>query len=334
MKKPCQKPTRLEKVNYTLKLNRQVSSVLFLSEGSSVTKTGNVWLVKSTYQVKVRNPVAPPPQLPTPAVQQTMHSPRSGPTPFLIRPPIISSVPPVSTLPTKIFRPLNQSIALLPAADETPIPAVDETPFPASQLLSQFTATTTKKQKAAPCIQPGQVAQTVQAIPQTIQVAQAAQTAKVIQLSHTVKLPQTVQTPKVTQAVQVAQATQVAQVTPSISGGNNKRAGSNQPVPTQKPNKPSETSQAPAVTIPTSQLMTILAVPSNATPAKNTASVPPPEDTKMLSKTIPSLCVVVRPANSVPDIVNAKKREALGWLSIFFFFVAVKKLFHSVSLAF
>ncbi|XP_046649448.1 uncharacterized protein LOC124340801 isoform X2 [Daphnia pulicaria] len=297
--------------NAMMEYEKAMSEANQIKKGSSVTKTGNVWLVKSTYQVKVRNPVAPPPQLPTPAVQQTMHSPRSGPTSFLIRPPIISSVPSVSTLPTKIFRPLNQSIALLPAADETPIPAVDETPFPASQLLSQFTATTTKKQKAAPCIQPGQVAQTVQAIPQTIQVAQAAQTAKVIQLSHTVKLPQTVQTPKVTQAVQVAQATQVAQVTPSISGGNNKRASSNQPVPTQKPNKPSETSQAPAVTIPTSQLMTILAVPSNATPAKNTASVPPPEDTKMLSKTIPSLCVVVRPANSVPDIVNAKKREAL-----------------------
>jgi len=275
--------------------------------------------VKSTYQVKVRNHIAPVAQLPTPVVQQTINNPRNGPTPFAIRPPITPSVPNVPTPPLKIFRPINQSAALLSAVDESLVPAVDETPFPASQLLSQFTATTTKKLKTAPCIQPSQVPQTGQALPQIVQVAQPAQTAKVTQVSHTAKPPQTVQTPKVTQAVQVVQATQVAQVTPAIQGGNNKRASSNQPVQTQKPNKPSEISQAPAVTIPTNQLMTMLAVPPNSTPpTKNITSVPPPEDSKLLSKTIPSLCVVVRPANAVPDAVNIKKREALGWLNIFF----------------
>ena len=45
---------------------------------------------------------------------------------------------------------------------------------------------------------------------------------------------------------------------------------------------------------------------------KNAPSVSSPEDQKMLNKTIPSLCVVVRPASSVPDAVNVKKRETLG----------------------
>jgi hypothetical protein len=279
-----------------------------LSEGSSVIKAGNVWLVKSTYQVKVRNPVAPAPQFPTPAVQQTINNPRNGPTPFVMRPPIIPPVASVSSSPPKTIKPINQTSTTLPAVDETSIPVVDEPAFPASQLLTQFTATTTKKQKAAPFVQPSQV-------PQMVQVTQAPQNAKVLQVGQTIKLPQTVQPTKTTQSVQAAQATQVSQVSQPIQGL--KRVSSNQTVPMQKPNQQSEIPPAPAVAIPTSQLMTILAVPSNSTPpTKNIPSappVPPPEDSKMLSKTIPSLCVVVRPANALPDVVNSKKREALGW---------------------
>ncbi|KAK4007770.1 hypothetical protein OUZ56_012922 [Daphnia magna] len=59
--------------------------------------------------------------------------------------------------------------------------------------------------------------------------------------------------------------------------------------------------------------MTVVTLPSNVPPpAKKVPSGRTTEDPKLLSKTTPSLCVVVRPPNAVPDAVNAKKREALG----------------------
>ncbi|KAI9554420.1 hypothetical protein GHT06_019692 [Daphnia sinensis] len=280
-------------------------------EGSTVTKTGNIWLVKSTCLVKVRNPVPPTP--PPPSVgQHSLNNSRSGPNVFMVRPPIATAPP----LPPKVLVPANQSPVPIPTTQEgTPplvneasFPVVEETPFPASQLLSQFTATTVKKQKPAPLSHTAETVHVSQVVhsshPPT--VTQVTPAAKVPQVAPTVKAPHVVHIPK------VAPASQAVLVTPPIQlGGNAKKANSIPSLNATKPNKPPDVPTAPAA-VQSNQLMAAVTLPSNvAPPAKNVASGHTTEDPKLLSKTIPSLCVVVRPANAVPDAVNAKKREAL-----------------------
>lgn len=281
-------------------------------EGSSVTKTGNIWLVKSTYLVKVRNPVPPATQL-TPSVgQHSLNNPRSGPNLFIVRPPI----PTAPSLPTKVLVPVNQSPVQIPTTQEgTPpfvneasFPVVEETPFPASQLLSQFTATTAKKQKPAPLSHTAETVQVSQVVHSSHPpiVTQVTPAVVVPQVAPTVKVPHVVQIPK------VAPASQAVLVTPPIQlSGNAKKTSNNPSLNATKPNKPPDVPTAPA-TVQSNQLMTVVTLPSNVPPpAKNVPSGHTTEDPKLLSKTTPSLCVVVRPANAVPDAVNAKKREAL-----------------------
>lgn len=294
-----------------------------------VTKAGNIWLVKSTQHFLVRNPVIPATQLPTSIIQRPLTNPRGGPHMFTVRSP----VPIAPSLPAKLLQPTNQCSVPIPATqegtppsvEETTCPVVKETPFPASQLLSQFTATTAKKQKPAPFTH---TVENVQ-VPQPVQVAhsdqppvmtQATPAAKGSQVATTVKAPQAVQIHKTASAPQVAHVTQPIQLS-----GNIKKASSNPSLNTQKTNKPiPEIPTAPSL-VPSNQLMAIPAVPFSATPpVKNVSSGQTQEDPKVLSKTIPSLCVVVRPANAVPDAVNSKKREALGESLLFLFLVSVK----------
>ncbi|KZR99855.1 putative Zinc finger protein 280D, partial [Daphnia magna] len=110
----------------------------------------------------------------------------------------------------------------------------------------------------------------------------------------------------------VAPASQAVLVTPPIQlSGNAKKTSNNLSLNATKPNKPPDVPTAPA-TVQSNQLMTVVTLPSNVPPpAKKVPSGRTTEDPKLLSKTTPSLCVVVRPANAVPDAVNAKKREAL-----------------------
>ncbi|XP_057375322.1 uncharacterized protein LOC130696250 isoform X2 [Daphnia carinata] len=285
-----------------------------IKKGSSVTKTGNVWLVKSTYLVKVRNPVPPATQLPPLVGQHSLNNPRSGPNLFMVRPPI-PTAPPLST---KILVSTNQSSISTPITQEgTPtvvneasLPVVEETPFPASQLLSQFTVTTAKKQKPAPLSHTPETLQVSQVVHSSHPpiVTQVTNSAKVIQIAPTVKVSHVVQIPK------VAPASQAVLVTPSIQlSGNAKKANSNPSPNATKPNKPPDAPTVPAP-VQSNQLMTAVTLPSNPPPPAKSVqkeSGHTSEDPKLLSKTIPSLCVVVRPANAVPDAVNAKKREAL-----------------------
>lgn len=180
---------------------------------------------------------------------------------------------------------LTQRVPLTRPAVNQPSPVtmtIDEGAFPASQLLSKFTESTAKKQKSIPSVQ-----QTSQAV-QALQIAQAAPT---IQSTQGILTNQTLQ-----------------------SSGTLKKPFSNVTVHLHQPVQPSEIAPSSATSVSASISQQSKAPTSSTitTTKKNAQSGSIVEDPKLLSKTIPSLCVVVRPANAVPDAVNQKKRETLG----------------------
>ncbi len=252
----------------------------FISEGLSVTKNGNIWLVKSTYQVKVRNTNPPASSIPQVPPTTMLHHPQiinqSVPNTVVVsRPPNPSNI---TNVPAKM------QILRTPGVNP-PAPAiqtVEDAAFPASQLLSQFTAA--KKVKTSPFVQnlPGP------------QVSQSSP----VQVTQPIQVNQPM--------IHHAQPVQAIQSTVQVSGAVKKTTQLIQP------NKPSE--RLPSMASPpiNQQMKTIT---TSFIPSKKNVPTVSPEDPKMLSKTIPSLCVVVRPANSLPDSVNAKKREGLGRFS-------------------
>lgn len=170
---------------------------------------------------------------------------------------------------------------------------VDETAFPASQLLSKFTETTARKQQKS-------FASTVHAAQTQDFSVQVIQPVQITQPSQTVHPVQSTQPSQTVHAVQSNSLTGSSKKPVNVTLA--KQVGQQ---PVQSPEIFVSSSSNP---ISTNQ-QTKTTIATSATTKKVGSSV---DDSKLLSKTIPSLCVVVRPASAVPDEVNQKKRESLG----------------------
>lgn len=226
---------------------------LFHTDGQSVIKSGNVWTVKSTYHVKIRNHQAP---VSAQTLQKVVNPNTTGnqpiPNSLLKNLPsnsnIVRAVPSVSQSSlTKVVAP---AVQILPEH-----PPMEMPPYPASQLLSHFTSNKPKQ-------------------PQIVQLVQP------LQLQQNVAL-----------AINKVQPNKPPVIKPV--------AAAPQPVP-------------PTIKLPEIRTEpTAGQVQRKSTPAP-LAAASAPDDQKNLSKSVPSLCVVVKPSKSIPDVMNQKKRETLG----------------------
>jgi len=223
------------------------------TDGQSVTKLGNVWTVKSTYHVKIRNH-----QASAQTLQKVANPSTTGNQP--IHNSLLKNLPPNSNIVRAVPSASQSSLTkvVAPAAQILPEhPPMEMAPYPASQLLSHFTSNKPKQPQMVQLVQP-------------LQLQQNASLA-------TNKVPP------------------------------------NKPLP----NKPVPVATQPVP--PTIKLPEIRTESAASQVQRKITAAPPaaasaPDDQKNLSKSVPSLCVIVKPSKSIPDVMNQKKRETLGIL--------------------
>lgn len=246
-----------------------------------------MWLVNTKHQVRIQN--FAPQQLP-PSSSHSYSTTTSQPLSVIVESKLTtSSSQPSSTSsanPSGAISTTNQVPVTKPGIQ--PLPALStvlDAAFPASQLLSKFTATTIMKQRTAQADQASLHQQTLQ----HNQNIQASQNIQSIQQNNSVPLiHDMLKKPNGSQAIVAPQHNKLQDTTvPSAS-----HIGKTQSVPT----------------------------PSTINAGKKTNSSGS-DDPKLLVKTIPSLCVYVRPLSLVPEVVNQKKRESLGALLCFRFLI-------------